>query len=106
MSELEKRLEKKRRMYQTALRMAKEATTELGQNAARTNAHDLNNEIQCLEMYISDADRLARGEEISLVVSGTYYTWVETAEEIWDLVFDHALQVKNEIEADMEKVFA
>jgi hypothetical protein len=107
MSELENRLEKTRRWYRDAIGNVEGYRSELGRNAARTNAVDLKNEIEYLEMLISDADRLARGEEISLVVKGTFETWVENAEELWDLVFDHALQVKDEIkEAELDELLS
>jgi|GEM_PF-1508997 len=107
MSELENRLKKTRRRYRDAIGNVERRTSELGRNAARTNAVDLKNETEYLEMLISDADRLARGEEISLVVKGTFETWVENAEELWDLVFDHALQVKDEIkEAELDELLS
>lgn len=103
MSELENRLDKARKRWQKSLRIGDEAVSELGKNSARTNATDHKNYIEYLEMLISDADRLAQGEEINLVVSGRFNTWVENAEELWDLVFDHALQVKDGLKEAEQK---
>lgn len=100
MSKLEERLNEAEKEYEASLREDLRNMTGVQRREWEQKNHRLYAEREKYKMYLSDAKRLAEGYEVALVIYGRFDTWVKVAEDTWELIYEHALKIINEIKED------